>query len=493
MTEDERAGLIECPLAIGGAFRAGRRDQWFESLNPATEEPLGRVALADADDVDDAVQAAAAAQKQWMDLPDIERAARLHDLAAELIRRTPEIIDLEARDTGNTAARLGIDIEIATNSLRYHAGILHALKGDTPRSTPTNLHLTLREPYGVVARIVPFNHPFMFAAARIAPGLAAGNAVIVKTPEQSPLSSRLLAEACHATLVPGLVNIVHGPGAPTGAALVAHPQVKRIGFTGSIETGRLIQRSAAESSVKHITLELGGKNPMIIFPDISPMRAAAIAVQGMNFASAGQSCGATTRVLVHDSIYDEVVALIAGRIDALVVGNPLSAGVDMGPMNSRQQLDKALHYINVAKADGARLVAGGSRPLGAGYERGYWIRPTAFADVTPDMRIAQEEVFGPVLAIMRWRSEDEALAIANSIDVGLATSIWTDRLDAALQMARRVVSGYVWINGTSAHFVGMPFSGRRQSGVGSEESMEELLSFTETKSINILLGQGLNH
>jgi betaine-aldehyde dehydrogenase len=480
-------GKFEAPLLIDGSLVAGHDGDWFDSFEPANGRVLGRAALAAASDVDEAVAAASRAQPAWSAMSDADRAKKLRDLAAAIEERSSEIVEIEARDTGNTLLRLKNDVEIAAASLRYFAGLIPAIKGETTRSNASNMHFSLRDPYGVVARIVPFNHPFMFAAARIAAPLAAGNSVVVKTPEQSPLSSRLLAEACCATLPDGVVNILHGPGDPTGTALVKHRLVKRIGFTGSVTTGRLIQRSAAEAGVKHVSLELGGKNPMVIMSDIAPERAARIAVAGMNFAWAGQSCGSTSRVLVHDSIYDEVVERIATLMEALVVGNPLDPVSQMGPVNSASQLAKVEQHIAWAQEDGARLLTGGGRPQGAGFQAGYWIRPTAFADVSASMRLAQQEVFGPVMALMRWRDEEEALSIANGTDLGLTASIWTNQLDAALRFSRKIDAGYVWINGSSTHFPGMPFSGRRESGVGSEEGIDELLSYTETKAIHMLM------
>jgi acyl-CoA reductase-like NAD-dependent aldehyde dehydrogenase len=477
---------FDAPLLIGSSFRPSASGAWFDVVEPATEAVIGRAAEAGAEDVNAAVEAAKIAHPGWAALPDGERTRCLFRLADEIEKRAEEIVAIEAADTGNTVRRLSKDIEIATANIRYFAGLIPAIGGETARSNNKNLHFSMRTPYGVVARIVPFNHPFMFAAARIAAPLAAGNAVIIKTPEQSPLSSRLLGEACLAALPPGLVNIVHGFGASTGSALVAHAAIKRIGFTGSVETGRLIQRTAAENGVKHVSLELGGKNPMLILPDISAERAAALAIGGMNFAWAGQSCGSTSRVLLHASVYDEVVAHIAAQIDALKVGAPLDRASDMGPVNSARQLEKVERHIREATEDGARLIAGGTRPSGSEFERGYWIRPTAFADVTSSMRLAQDEVFGPVMAIMRYYSFDDAIDIANSTAFGLTASIWTNQLNQAMEAARRIDSGYIWINGSSSHFLGQPFAGRRQSGTGSEEGLEELFSYTETKAINII-------
>jgi acyl-CoA reductase-like NAD-dependent aldehyde dehydrogenase len=344
----------------------------------------------------------------------------------------------------------------------------------------------LREPYGVVARIVPFNHPFMFAAAHLAAPLMAGNAVIVKPPETSPLSGSLLGELCQAHLPAGLVNIVHGQGRPSGDALVRHPLVRRIGFTGSVSTGLAIQRAAAESAVKHVSLELGGKNPFIVFPDADLDKVVDLAVAGMNFSWAGQSCGSTSRLLLHEAVHDEVVERVAARLVALRIGDPLDPATEMGPVNSIRQYARVQGFIEAARAQGARLVTGGRRPAGAQFERGYWIQPTLYDCVDAGMRVAREEVFGPIVCALRWRSEAEALALANGTELGLTAAIWTRDLNTSLRMMRQLEAGTVWINTAGQHFVGTPFGGWKDSGLGSEECLDELFSYTRVKAVHVL-------
>jgi acyl-CoA reductase-like NAD-dependent aldehyde dehydrogenase len=360
------------------------------------------------------------------------------------------------------------------------------MKGQTVPATAQGLHFTLREPYGVVARIVPFNHPFMFAAAHLAAPLMAGNAVVIKTPETSPLSGSLLGEICRETLPAGLVNIVHGLGLPAGDALVRHPLVRRIGFTGSVATGLAIQRAAASTSVKHVTLELGGKNPFIVFPDADLDRVVELAVAGMNFSWAGQSCGSTSRLLLHESVHDEVVERVAQRMSALRLGDPTDPDSQMGPVNSLRQHERMFGFIDSARSDGARLVTGGRRPPGTAFARGYWVEPTLYADVTPGMRIAREEVFGPIVCALRWRDEAELIQIANATDYALTAAIWTRDLATALRTLRQVEAGTVWINTAGQHFVGTPFGGWKDSGLGGEECLEELLSYTQVKAVHVL-------
>jgi acyl-CoA reductase-like NAD-dependent aldehyde dehydrogenase len=473
--------LIDGEMTAGDG---GTNGQWIESHDPATLEPTGRVPAATANDVDRAVKAAAQAQLGWAKKSVWERAAVLRGLAAAIRARGAEILTLEARDTGNTLAKLQADVQIAAGYLEYFAGLGSELKGETVPASAQGLHFTLREPYGVVARIVPFNHPFMFAAAHLAAPLMAGNAVVVKTPETSPLTGSLLGELCRDTLPKGLVNIVHGFGAPAGDALVRHPLVRRIGFTGSVATGLAIQRAAASAAVKHVTLELGGKNPFIVFPDADLERVIDMAVAGMNFSWAGQSCGSTSRLLLHESIHDRVVEGVAARMAALRLGSPLDLASEMGPVNSARQHARVMDFINGARAEGARLVTGGRRPLGERFSKGYWVEPTLFAEVQPAMRIAREEIFGPVVCALRWRTEDEAVALANDSDYGLTAAVWTQDLPVALRMLRSLQAGTVWINMAGQHFVGTPFGGWKDSGLGGEECLEELLSYSQVKAVH---------
>ncbi len=471
---------------IGGQWRAASSGEWLVSVNPADETVTGRVPNATAADVADAVSAAEAAQPAWAALSVWERAALLRRLAAAIRTRGAEILDLEARDTGNTIGKLGADVQIAAGYLEYFAGLGSEMKGETVPATAQGLHFTLREPWGVVARIVPFNHPFMFAAAHLAAPLMAGNTVVIKTPETSPLSGTLLGELCADVLPPGTVNIVHGLGLPAGDALVRDPRVRRIGFTGSVPTGLAIQRAAAESGVKHVSLELGGKNPFIVFPDADLDRVVDGAVAGMNFSWAGQSCGSTSRLLLHESIHDEVVERVGERIRKLRLSDPLDPTSEMGPVNSKRQLERVMGFIDSARSDGARLITGGRRPPGEQFARGFWVEPTFYAEVTPAMRVAREEVFGPIVCAMRWSTEDQAIALANSTPFGLTTAVWTRDLATSMRVMRRIQAGVVWINTSGQHFVGTPFGGWKDSGLGGEECLDELLSYTQTKAVHVI-------
>ena len=474
-------------MLIGGELVPSESGAFDESINPATEEVIGRAPAGTARDVDRAVAAAEAAWPAWAERTPYERGEVMRAFGAALAERAGEILRVEVADTGNTITPMRGDVRMAVESLHYYGGLAHELKGETIPATSQNLHLTVREPYGVVARIAPFNHPLMFAVARTAAALAAGNAVVVKPPETSPLSALILAEVAREALPPGVFNIVTGPGRTVGDAIVRHPGIRRIAFIGSPDTGRAIQRAAAEEAVKHVTLELGGKNPMIVFPDADPDTVAAAAVRGMNFTWQGQSCVSTSRLLLHEDIHDAVLEKVVARVAALRVGDPMADDTEMGPVNSGVQLRKVLAFIDGAPADGARLMTGGRRPQGPLFERGFWVEPTVYADMKPGMTLWQQEVFGPILSVGRWHDFEDAVAKANSTEYGLTAAIWTNDIGNALRMAKRVRSGHLWINGCSNHFLGVPFGGMKNSGVGREEGIEEMLAYTETKTINIML------
>ena len=479
--------LGDMPMLIDGELVGSETGQWMESIEPATEKVLGRVPRGTKKDMERAVAAAEKAQPAWAALSVSKRAEYLHKLSAGMAARAEGILKVEVRDTGNTIFKMRADVGKAIDHLKYFAGLGYETKGQTVPSTPGNLHLTVREPYGVVGRIIPFNHPINFAASRMAAPLMAGNCIVEKPSDQSPLSACILAEIAQEVMPPGVVNIVTGTGAEAGDALVRHPRVKRLAFIGSVQTGMAIQKSAAEVAVKNVTLELGGKNPMIVFPDADYDKAVAAAVGGMNFAWSGQSCSSTSRLFLHESIHDRFLADVVARVSKLRIGDPLSEESQMGPVNNKGQYEKVLYYIQSGKDDGARLMTGGKRPQGKMYERGYWVEPTVFTDVKPGMRIANEEIFGPVLSVFKWKHIDEAIEMANAVEYGLTGAIWTKDINAALTTARRLQSGHIWVNGASGHYKGMPFGGFKNSGTGRESGLEELLSYTEEKAINIMM------
>jgi acyl-CoA reductase-like NAD-dependent aldehyde dehydrogenase len=484
-----QSNLMRGMMLIGGDLVPSESGQWLESVNPANEETLGHVPQATAADVNRAVEAAEAAHPAWAALDGKERAKLLRKLAQKLRDKADEILRVEVVDTGNTISKMRADVASAGDTLEYYAGFATEIKGETIPASAKNLHFTIREPYGVVGRIIPFNHPIKFAANALAAPLMAGNCVVLKPPETSPLSATMLAELCREVLPAGVVNIVTGLGMPAGDAIARHPSIKRVAFTGSVPTGLAIQRAAAEGGVKHVTLELGGKNPLIAYPDMDPDKVAAIAVAGMNFAWQGQSCGSTSRLLLHESLYKPVLERVVERVKSLRLGDPLDDKSQMGPINSKRHYERVVSMVESGRTEGAKLMTGGKRPGGSDFARGYWIEPTVFADVSPTMRIAREEIFGPVLSVFQWKDEAEAFKLANATEYGLTASIFTNDLRTAFRAARAVKSGYVWINGASGHFYGTPFGGYKNSGLGREEGIDELLSYTEVKTIHVMLGE----
>ena len=374
------------------------------------------------------------------------------------------------------------DMKWTSDTYRYFAGLITEIKGGSMSREPGHLNVTLRQPYGVVAKINPFNHPFRFCAEKAAAALAAGNTVVIKGPEQAPLSGLKLGELCEGIFPPGVVNIVTGDG-KTGSAMVRHKDVSRIGFVGSVETGRIIAREAAEG-LKEVTLELGGKNPIIIFPDADPKIAAAATIKAMNMNRQGQSCSSTSRVLVHESLHDAVAGELAKAAAAIPIGLPWLDGAEMGPIVSKQQYDRILRYIGYGHEDGAKLLTGGEKPGDPDLKNGFFIQPTVFDGVTPDMRIGCEEIFVPVMSIMTWSDYDEMIEIANGLMYGLTASIITNDFKLAMRTAECVEAGYVWVN-SSGRYLGAPYGGWKQSGIGKEETLEELLSYTRVKNINM--------
>ncbi|MEO8751160.1 MAG: aldehyde dehydrogenase family protein [Casimicrobiaceae bacterium] len=475
-----------CDLYYDGGWHAPQSGRYVETINPASGESIARVADANAADTAAAVEAAHAAFAAWRRTKPLKRAAMLKEAAAILRTNAEELAMLDALDTGNPIAQMVNEARVAATSIEYFAGLVTEIKGQTIPMGDGNLNYTLREPLGVVARIVAYNHPLMFAAMKMGAPLAAGNTLVLKAAEQAPLSALKLAELVGGIFPPGVLNILAG-GKECGQALSAHPRVKKVSLIGSVPTGRAIMRTAADS-LKQVLLELGGKNALIAYPDADIDKVIAGAVAGMNFTWAGQSCGSTSRVFLHESIHDRVLEGMVKTVGARhKPGIPTEWTTTMGPLVSRAQLDKVLAFIDSANAEGARLVTGGKQPADARLANGFFVEPTIYADVTPGMRIAREEIFGPVLAVLQWNDEDALFEQVNAVEYGLTASIWTRDLNIAHRAAGRVEAGYVWINHAGPHFHGVPFGGYKQSGIGREESFEELLEFTQTKNVNVNL------
>lgn len=469
-------------LYIGGRWVSPADDASFVSINPSNMENLASVPSAGDVDVDRAVKAAKAASKEWSRVPIKERARCLQRLADRIEENADALALMDAVDSGNAIVGMRGDMIWTADWLRYCAGLVTEIKGETFSQGDRHLNLTRRQPFGVVAKINPFNHPFRFCAEKAAAPLAAGNTVVIKGSEQAPLSSLRLGELCEGLFPDGVINILAGDG-KVGSALVRHPDVQRIGFVGSVPTGRTIAKEAA-AGLKRVSLELGGKNPIVIFPDADPKKAAAAAVRGMNMNRQGQSCSSTSRVFVHASLHRDVVAELIALAQALPVGLPWLKQNDVGPIVSQRQFDRIMRFIDSAKAEGAKLLTGGGKPADPSLAAGLFIAPTVFDDVTPAMRIGREEIFGPVMSVMPWDDYEDMIAKVNGVEYGLTAAIVTNDLAKAMETAERVEAGYVWIN-SSGRYIGAPYGGWKQSGIGEEECFDEILSYTQIKNINM--------
>jgi acyl-CoA reductase-like NAD-dependent aldehyde dehydrogenase len=472
-------------LLVGGELRTAEDGRTFAEIDPFTTEVLANVPDATGADVDAAVEAADLALRTWRKLPVLQRAEYVYEFARVVEENGEELAFLDMVCTGSPISNARFDVKIAVEQIRMYANFALEMKGQTiPAST--GLHYSIRQPVGIVAKIFPYNHPLMFSCRFAAP-LVAGCTVVVKPPETAPLSALRLGELVKDVFPPGVVNVVVGDGPDVPDRLVRHPKVRRIGFIGSEPTGRAIQKAAAESGVKHVTLELGGKNAMVVFEDADLDKAAVGAVNGMNFTWSGQSCGSNSRLLVQRTVADELTAKVTELVRARRIGDPMEEDSQQGTMINKAQYEKSLRYIGIAEDEGASIVLGGGRPEGPEFERGYFVAATVLTDVAPDMRIAQEEVFGPVLSIIPFDTEDEAITIANGVEYGLTASVWTRDIERALRVVDEFEAGYVWVNHSATHFPGTPYGGVKGSGVGGkEECLEELLSYTEEKVVNVV-------
>jgi betaine-aldehyde dehydrogenase len=472
-------------MFVGGSWVPAADGATFPVVEPATEAVLGTVPDAGPDDLEVAVAAAASAAPAWADLGWQRRAAILRELADRVAQHAERLAVLDSRDSGNPIAGMRGDLASTPAELRYYAGIASETKGETFPAGPDTLAYTVRQPYGIVGRIIPFNHPLKFAASKIAAPLAAGNCVLLKPAEQTSLSALELARLVEDLVPSGVLSVLTGRGDRIGAAIVEHPAVPRIAFTGSVPTGRRILRTAADG-IKDVSLELGGKNPIVVFPDVDPKVAARAAVTAMNLARCnGQSCGSCSRLFVHDDIRGPFLEALAERVAELRVGDPLDDATDIGPLAFAAHHERVLGYVDAGRRDGATLLTGGGRP--AGMERGYYVEPTVFTDVSDGMTIAREEIFGPVMAVLGWRQVDDVIARANSVEYGLTANIWTRDVSVAHRMAARMDAGYVYVNGSGRRPLGTPFGGWKHSGLGKENSVDELLSYTRAKTVAVTL------
>ena len=470
-------------LFINNEWRPASSGKTMPVVNPATEEVIAEVSSADKADVDLAVDAARAALSgPWSQLSARERGRLVRKLGERLMERADDVARLETLHNGKPISESRqIEIPAAAECFEYYGGWSDKVMGETIPVKGNHLTYTLREPVGVVAAIVPWNFPLLLAAWKVAPALACGNVVILKPASQTPLTALALAGlAVDVGFPPGVLNVITGAGALVGQALVEHPGIDKIAFTGDTSTGRSIMRGAA-GTLKKITLELGGKSPNIVLGDADMDAAIRGATIGI-FYGKGEVCAAGSRLLVDRTIKDEFLDKLAARVKKMVPGDPLDPKTRYGAISSRKQLDTVLRYIDAGKTEGATLLTGGSRAdIGTG--KGYFVQPTVFTDVKPSMTISREEIFGPVLAAIDFADLDEAIATANDTPYGLAAGVWTRDIKKAHYVARRLQAGTVWVNTYNVYDTAAPFGGYKQSGFGREMSAHALEHYTQVKSV----------
>jgi betaine-aldehyde dehydrogenase len=480
--------LKQYALLIDGKSVPSASGHTFDTVSPTTNQPIGRVPLASADDAERAVDAARRAfdEGPWPRWAPLERSRALHRVAAILRDRIDEIAILETKNCGKIIVESRADVTASANCFEYYGNLATQLWGEQIPMNGPLLDYTMREPVGVCAQIVPWNFPLLMAAWKLAPALAAGNTLILKPASATPLTAIVLGEICRDAGIPdGVVNVITGPGAEIGEALVSSPKVDKVAFTGETATGRRIMALAA-NTIKKVSLELGGKSPNIVFPDADLEEA----VNGSLFAiyaNAGQRCTARTRLFLYREIYDEFTSSFVAKAKQIRVGDPLDFETQMGPVISPQQRDRVLNYCEIALEDGAELLSGGRRVTSAELANGNFVEPTVFGNVRSDMRLAQEEVFGPILAVIPFETEDDVVRMANSTIYGLAATIWTNDIKRAHTLAKRLQAGNVSINYPTVNPPEAPFGGFKQSGLGRELSRHVMDLYTQVKNVVVNL------
>lgn len=479
-------------LYIDGQSRPSSTGTYFDSNDPYTGDVWSRVPCASAEDVDQAVKAAhrAFTTGPWAEMTPTRRGRLLHRLGDLVAAHAEKLGELEVRDNGKLLAEMLGQMRYLPEWFYYYGGLADKIEGSvTPGERPGMMHYIRYEPIGVVAAISPWNSPLVLTAWKLAPALAAGNTVVVKPSEYSSASMLHLARLFEeAGFPPGVVNVVTG-GGKVGEALVNHPLVERVAFTGGEAGGRAVYQAAAKA-FKRVSLELGGKSPNIVFEDADLDDAVKGAVAGV-FAAAGQTCMAGSRLLVQDSIHDEFVERLVAFAGSARLGDPMHEATDIGPIATRPQFQKILDYIEIAKAEGAQCVLGGGQAEGPGLSGGQFVKPTIFTGVTNRMRIAQEEVFGPVVSVIRFKTEEEAVEIANDTLYGLAAGVWTQSLDRAINLPARLRAGTVWVNAYRVVSYLAPFGGFKNSGIGRENGKDAIREYLEAKSVFLNTRRGV--
>ncbi|NMY51317.1 betaine-aldehyde dehydrogenase [Pseudomonas sp. WS 5011] len=479
----------EQQLFIGGRYVTASSGETFDSINPATGEILARVQRASQADVELAVASATAGQKVWAAMTAMQRSRILRKVVDILRERNDELAELETLDTGKPLSETRyVDIVTGADVLEYYAGLIPAIEGEQIPLRETSFVYTRREPLGVVAGIGAWNYPIQIALWKSAPALAAGNAMIFKPSEVTSLSALKLAEIYSAAGVPdGVFNVLTGSGREVGQWLTEHPGIEKISFTGGTVTGKKVMASASSSSLKEVTMELGGKSPLIIFEDADLDRAADIAVMA-NFYSSGQVCTNGTRVFVPRMLQARFEAKVVERVKRIRLGDPLNDATNFGPLVSAAHMDSVLGYIEKGRSEGARLLIGGNRVTVGDYAKGAYVAPTVFTDCNDGMTIVREEIFGPVMSILVYDTEDEVIRRANATEYGLAAGVVTRDLNRAHRVIHKLEAGICWINTWGESPAEMPVGGYKQSGVGRENGLTTLAHYTRIKSVQVELG-----
>ncbi len=474
-------------MLVGGEWIAASSGERFETIDPSTGATLAIVPAATAEDVDRAVRAAEAAAPAWGRMNARARGRMLLEAARRVRAASERIAALDATDGGMPIRAARADVARGAERIEYFAELAQEVRGETYAPTGTSFTYSLRQPYGVVAVVNPFNHPASFTLMKSAAPLAAGNVVVVKPPAEAPLSSLEVAAALADVLPPGVFNVLTGRGHTAGTALVSHPGVRKVSFTGSVATGRAILKAVADNIVPAV-LELGGKNANIVFPDADMDRAVAGTVAGMSLSVCGQSCQSGTRLFLHRDVHDAFLERLVAKLEKVRIGIAADEATEMGPLISARQLEIVRSYIESGRAQGARLLTGGAAPADEHLSRGFFMRPTVFDGADMSMKIAREEIFGPVLSVLTWHDEREMLRAVNSLDYGLTAMVWSESVRAH-DIAREIDAGYVFVNkDRGGGLPGTPFTGWKHSGLGLTHSREPLLDWTQIKVVDARAG-----